>query len=411
MGVAAKNSVCHVCAGVVREFVDFGSQPLSDAFVQPGDPAGDFRFRLAVGVCESCTMVQLMSEVPRDRMFHHDYPYLSSGSRFMREHFAALAEKLRREELTGPAPFVVEIGCNDGVMLESFAADGVHHLGVEPSGGVAERAAAKGVRVRNTFFDEPTAVEILAEHGPADVVFAANTLCHIPYIGSILRGVAALLSPGGVFVFEDPYFADIVERNSFDQIYDEHFFFFTVRSVQHMALMHGLELVDVERLPVHGGELRYTLARKGTRAVSLAVTDLAAQEERSGLTSPETLAGFASNVARIRTDLVELLRSLRAEGKTVVGYGATAKSATVLNFCGIGPELIPFICDTSVTKQGRVTPGSHIPVRPPDAFADPYPDYAVLFAWNHAEEILAKEIGFRESGGRWIRYVPDVHIV
>ncbi|MDX8056482.1 class I SAM-dependent methyltransferase [Lentzea sp. BCCO 10_0798] len=410
MDTGRKNSVCHVCAGVVREFADFGSQPLSDAFLPPGDPAGDFRFRLAVGVCGSCTMVQLMSEVPRDRMFHHDYPYLSSGSQFMREHFATLAARLR-QDLTGPAPFVVEIGCNDGVMLESFAAEGIHHLGVEPSGGVAQLAAAKGVQVRNTFFDEPTAAEILAEHGPADVVFAANTLCHIPYIGSILRGVATLLSPGGIFVFEDPYFADIVERNSFDQIYDEHFFFFTVRSVQHMALLHGLELVDAERLTVHGGELRYTLARKGTRPVSPAVTALAAEEELSGLTSAETLARFASNVARIRTDLVELLRSLRAEGKTVAGYGATAKSATVLNFCGIGPDLVPFISDTSVTKQGRLTPGSHIPVRPPDAFADPYPDYAVLFAWNHADEILAKEIGFRESGGRWIRYVPDVHIV
>ncbi|MEU8265874.1 class I SAM-dependent methyltransferase [Sphaerisporangium sp. NPDC049002] len=402
---------CRVCSGRLSEFADFGPQPISDAFVEPGDTREEFSFRLAVGICQTCTMVQLLEEVPRERMFHEAYPYLSSGSAVMREHFEALAKTLLATELAGPDPFVVELGCNDGTMLRSIADAGVRHLGVEPSGGVADLAAAKGVRVRKEFFEEATARRIRDTDGPADVVYAANTLCHIPYMESILSGVDALLRPDGVFVFEDPYLADILERASFDQIYDEHFYFFTAGSVQRMAQRSGFELVDVERLPVHGGEVRYTLARRGARRPGPAVAELLAAEGSAGITDPATLRRFTARVEHIRDALVELLTGLRDEGATVAGYGATAKSATVLNYCGIGPELVPFVCDTTPAKQGRLTPGSRIPVRSPEAFSGPYPDYALLFAWNHAEEIMAKERAFRESGGRWILYVPEVHVV
>ncbi|MGI5274476.1 methyltransferase domain-containing protein [Nonomuraea sp. CA-218870] len=402
---------CRICSGRLRPFADFGRQPVSDAFVAPGDPGPEFFFHLAVGVCADCSMVQLLEEVPREKMFHDGYPYLSSGSAVMREHFAGVAERLLATELTGPDPFVVELGCNDGTMLKTIAEAGVRHLGVEPSGGVGRRAAARGVRVREGFFEAAAAAGILAEDGPADVVYAANTLCHIPYMDSILRGVDTLLRPGGVLVFEDPYLGDIVARASFDQIYDEHFYFFCATSVRAMARRHGFELVDVERLPVHGGEVRYTLARQGARTPGPAVARLLAEEEAARLTEPATLRAFASRVAANRDSLVALLEGLRDEGARVCGYGATAKSATVLNYCGIGPDLVPFICDTTPAKQGRLTPGSHIPVREPGAFADPYPDYALLLAWNHAEEIMAKETAFREAGGTWILYVPEVHLM
>ncbi|KUL55236.1 SAM-dependent methyltransferase [Streptomyces sp. NRRL F-4489] len=403
---------CRICAAPVQEFFDFGRQPLSDAFPAPdADFSQEFFFRLAVGVCESCTMVQLMEEVPRDKMFHEEYPYFSSGSAFMREHFTNLAKQLLADELTAEDPFIVELGCNDGVMLKAIADHGVRHLGVEPSASVADVAASKGIRVRTSFFEEATAREIHAEDGPADVIYAANTLCHIPYMGSILAGVNALLKPTGVFVFEDPYLGDIVERTSFDQIYDEHFYFFTARSVQEMARRNGLELVHVERLTVHGGEVRYFLAPAGQRTPSEAVAALVAEETERKLSDLATLKAFGANVVKIREDLTALLTKLRDEGKTVVGYGATAKSATVTNLCGIGPDLVPFICDTTPAKQGRLSPGTHIPVKTPDAFSSEYPDYALLFAWNHAEEIMAKEQEFREAGGKWILYVPTVHVV
>ncbi|MBG0813174.1 class I SAM-dependent methyltransferase [Planomonospora sp. ID82291] len=402
---------CRICSGRLHPFADFGRQPLSDAFVAPGDPGEEFSFHLAAGVCENCSMAQLLEEVPRERMFHAGYPYLSSGSSVMREHFGNLAERLLATELAGPDPFVVELGCNDGAMLSVVAGAGVRHLGVEPSGGVADLAAARGVRVRKDFFEADTAAAVLAEDGPADVVYAANTLCHIPYLDSIMAGVDALLRPGGVFVFEDPYLGDIVERASFDQIYDEHFYFFTATSVRAMARRHGFELVDVERLPVHGGEVRYTLARRGARTPAPAVAGLLAAEEAAALCDPATLRGFAARVAHNRDRLVTLLGALREEGARVYGYGATAKSATVLTYCGIGPELVSLVTDTTPAKQGRLTPGSHIPVRGPEAFADPYPDYALLLAWNHAEEIMAKEAGFGRAGGTWILYVPEVHLV
>ncbi|MBU6532315.1 methyltransferase domain-containing protein [Streptomyces sp. NPDC057245] len=404
-------SNCRVCAGPLTEFLDLGRQPNSDAFPRPDETDGEFFFRLAVGRCGTCTTVQLMEEVPRERMFHRDYPYHSSGSSVMREHFENTAHRLLATEATGPDPFVVEIGCNDGVMLATVGEAGVRHLGVDPSQGVADEARSKGVRVRTAFFEEATARDIAAAEGRADVVYAANTLCHIPYLDSVFRGLDALLKPDGVLVFEDPYLGDIVERTSFDQIYDEHFYFFTARSVRNTARRHGFELVDVLRLPVHGGEVRYTLARLGARVPKPAVAELLAEEESRALAAPATLERFAADVRRTRDELVTLLTGLRAQGRRVVAYGATAKSATVANYCGIGPELVSSVHDTTPAKQGRLTPGSHIPVHPPEAFADPYPDYALLFAWNHAEEIMSKEQEFRASGGKWILYTPTVHVL
>lgn len=402
---------CRICEGKVEEFLDFGRQPLSDHFPTADQLDDEFFFRLAVGICESCTMVQLMEEVQREKMFHEEYPYLSSGSDTMRRHFAATAEHLLASHLRAQDAFIVELGCNDGVMLKTVADAGVRHLGIEPSGGVAAIARDRGVRVWNEFFEKPVAEKIVEAEGQADVIYAANTFCHIPYMNSIFEGVRSLLAPDGVFVFEDPYFAEIVHRTSFDQVYDEHFFFFTARSVSAMAAHYGFELVDVERLSVHGGEVRYTLTHAGARTPAPRVAEMIAEEDALGLSDLVRLGQFASAVATVRDDLKKLLEDLRAQGKRVVAYGATAKSATVANYCGIGPELVEFVCDTTPAKQGRLTPGSHIPVRPAEAFADPFPDYALLFAWNHAEEIMAKEKEFKASGGQWILYVPKVHVV
>ncbi|MEU3168906.1 class I SAM-dependent methyltransferase [Streptosporangium sp. NPDC006930] len=403
-------STCRVCDGDVVEFLDLGRQPLSDHFRSgPGLP-GEFFYRLAVGVCEDCTMVQLVEEVPREKMFHEDYPYYSSGSSVMQKHFEDTARRFLKTELTGPDPFIVEIGSNDGVLLRTIHEAGVRHLGFEPSGKVADVARASGLRVRGDFFEEVSAIEVHESEGSADVIYGANTICHIPYLKSVFRGVDALLAPGGVFVFEDPYLGDILEKRSFDQIYDEHFFFFTARSVQAMAARFGFELIDAERLPVHGGEVRYTIARAGARRPSEALARLIAEEDARGLSDLRRLHRFVADIHGIRDDLVGLLRRLKDEGKTVVAYGATAKSATVTNFCGIGPDLVAWVCDTTPAKQGRLTPGMHIPVRSPDAFAAEAADYALLFAWNHAEEIMAKEQEFRRAGGQWILYVPEVHI-
>ena len=403
-------TTCRICQGPVQEFFDFGRQPVSDVFPVPADIGTEHFYRLAVGFCETCTMVQQLEEVSRDLMFPGDYPYRSSGSTLMRRHFEQVAERYLATELTGPDPFYVEIGCNDGIMLGTVRAAGIRHLGVDPAEDAVKVAEALGSRVHIGFFEEATAREIRRTDGPADLIFSANTISHIAYIDSIFAGVRAMLAEGGVFVFEDRYLGDIITHTYFDQIYDEHFYLFSVRSVQAMAEVFGFELVDVEHLDVHGGTMRYTTARAGERRPSEAVAAWLAVEHEQKLTERATYESFGAKVEEHCAALRVLLTDLRAQGKRVIGYGATCKSATVTNYCGIDAGLVSFICDSTPEKQHRVTPGSHIPIRPSEAFSSPYPDYAVLFAWNHAAEIMAKEQEFTAAGGRWILYVPDVHL-
>lgn len=402
---------CRICGGNLREVLDLGRQPVSNAFVRPGDADTVPFFRLAVGVCQSCTMVQQIDTVPASEMYRADYPYRASGSLMIREHFQEVARGIMQTCPRGRDGFVVEIGSNDGVMLKTLSAAGMRHLGVDPAAGAGDVARLDGVNVRTAFFNAATAAEVLAEHGPADLIFSANTFSHISYLDSIFEGVDLLLAPDGLFVFEDRSLADILRHNYFDQIYDEHIYLFSVTSVKAMAEHFGFELVDAEHLPLHGGSIRYTVARQGSREPTAAVAKFLAQEKADGLAGDEAFIRFADEVDHIKSDLVGLLRDLHSKGHRVVGYGATSRSATVLNYCGIGADLVPMVCDSTPEKQGRVTPGSRISVCSPEAFRDPFPDYALLFAWNHAEEIMAKERAFQEHGGRWILYVPEVHIV
>ncbi|KUH75823.1 SAM-dependent methyltransferase [Mycolicibacterium novocastrense] len=400
-----------MCGGVLSEVLDLGQQPVSNAFVLPNQTDTVPFFRLLVGLCTSCTMVQQLDEFSPKQMFRADYPYRASGSSRVREHFEEVARRIVHTCPGGPNGFVVEIGSNDGVMLKTLKDAGMRHLGVDPAAGAGDVARKHGINIRTDFFNEATAEDVHAEHGSADFIFSANTISHISYLDSIFRGVDALLSPDGLFVFEDRYLADILKYNYFDQIYDEHFYLFSVRSVQELANRFGFELVDAEHLPQHGGSIRFTVARAGTREPAAAVADFLAQEKADGVADEATYARFSADVEQVRTDLVSLLEKIRSEGKRVIGYGATSRSATVLNYCRIGPDLLPLVVDSTPEKQGRLTPGSKIPVSSPEAFSDPYPDYGLLFAWNHAEEIMAKERAFQESGGRWILYTPQVHVV
>jgi SAM-dependent methyltransferase len=401
---------CRICDGALREVLDLGRQPVSNAFAKIEDADRVPHFRLAIGRCTSCMMVQQLETLPPYEMYRDDYPYRASGSAVIRQHFEEVAEHILAKCDGGREGFVVEIGSNDGVMLKTLSAAGMRHLGVDPAAFADEVARSHGVNVRTAFFNESTAAEIHAEHGPANLIFSANTFSHIADLGTIFRGVDILLAPGGTFVFEDRSLADILRHNYFDQIYDEHIYLFSVGSVQSMAAHYGFELVDVEHLPLHGGSLRYTVARAHTVRPSGAVADFLAEERADQVTQDATFARFAEQLAKIKADLVSLLQDLRSQGRSVVGYGATSRSATVLNYCGIDAELLPTIYDSTPEKQGRVTPGSKIPVCSPAAFSASYPDYALLFAWNHAKEIMAKERQFHDGGGRWILYVPDVHI-
>lgn len=404
-------SACLICESPVEPFMSFGRMPIANGFLTPEQFGDEYFFELKVAFCRHCRMMQLAELVERERMFHENYAFFSSTSAYMATHFRRFAEWVRGTYLGDDDPLVVEIGSNDGIMLQHFARDGVRHLGIEPSANVAQVARDKGVRTICQFFNEEVAQAILGEDGPADAFLGANVMCHIPYLHSVFAGVKKLLKPRGVLIFEDPYLGDIVEKTSYDQIYDEHAFYFCGSSVSYLAERHGLELIDVIPQPVHGGSMRYVLSHAGARPVSDSVRALREREEALGLSEPGTFERLRRNIERSRDELCDLLLGLKRQGKRVVGYAATSKSTTVINYCGITPDLVEFISDTTPIKQGKFSPGAHIPVRSHDEFEANYPDFALLFGWNHADEIIAKERAFTAAGGKWITYVPKVRVL
>jgi len=402
---------CLVCERPIEPFLSFGKMPIANGFLSPDQFAGEYFFELKVAFCENCHMVQLAELVERERMFHDNYAFFSSTSTYMARHFQEFASWAMRTYLAAEDPFVVEIGSNDGIMLQHFAEAGLRHLGIEPSTNVAEVARQRGVQTISQFFDEDLAAGILSEHGPADAFLGANVMCHIPYIHSVFAGIRKLLKPRGILAFEDPYLGDIVEKTSYDQIYDEHAFYFSAESVSFLAARHELELIDVLPQKVHGGSMRYVLSHRGAYPVSAAVDRLRAKEASLGLARPETYAQLRRNVESSRDELRSVLEELSRDGHRVAGYAATSKSTTVTNYCGLTPALVQFISDTTPIKHGKFSPGAHIPIRPYEEFKANYPDYGLLFGWNHADEIMAKEQAFRAGGGKWIVYVPKVQVL
>ena len=401
---------CLICESEYQPFVDFGNMPIANAFATEKESKNEYTFPMKVGFCENCNMVQLVEQPDREKMFHENYAFFSSTSNYMKEHFKLFADSIYELQDLNENSFVVEVGSNDGIMLQNFLANKVPCLGVEPSKNVAQVAMEKGIDVVTEFFDQPLAENILQKHQKADAILSANVMCHIPYMHSIFDGVKTLLKENGIFVFEDPYLGEVIQKTSFDQIYDEHVFLFSALSVSNLAEMHNLELVNVEPQITHGGSMRYTIAHKGAKIVSQNATRLIEKEKKIGLDDKYAYFGFADSVDVIKHDLIELLTKLKNNRKKVVAYGATSKSTTVTNYFGITPDLVECIYDTTPIKQNKLSPGAHIPVLPYNQFRESNPDYVLLFAWNHATEIMKKEKDYMGNDRNWITYIPEVKV-
>ena len=398
---------CRACQSPIETFIDFGRMPLANGFLTPDQFGDEYFFNLSAAYCPRCTLVQLVDQPPREQMFNDRYPFFSASSVRMQDHFGALANDVIAA-LPPRDPFVVEIGSNDGTLLRHVAAAGIRHLGIEPSASVAARARNSGVETIGEFFDAGVARRILQERGHADAIIAANALSHVADPNAVVEGIAILLAPGGTCVIEDPYWGDIVASTAFDQIYDEHASYFTLASLSCLFGQHGLAVVDAMRFDVHGGSMRYWIRRHDSTRASSRGGVLLDHEQRSGLHERQTFDGFRERAVTVGSALKTLLMRYKSEGNRVVGYGATSKSTTTINWFGITPDLVEFISDTTPAKQGTFSPGAHIPVRPHEDFVSRYPDRALLFSWNHAAEVIAKENAFSISGGRWVVYVPDV---
>jgi methylation protein EvaC len=401
---------CLICNQKFNHFVDFGDMPIANAFSKNESSEEDYTFRMKVGFCQNCFMVQLVNQPDREKMFHENYAFFSSTSNFMKKHFSMLSSYIIQSQKLSRDSFVLEIGCNDGIFLENFILNDIPSLGIEPSKNVAKVAKSKGIDVISEFFDEALAKNILSNYMKADVIVSANVMCHIPYIHSIFEGVKVLLNTDGIFIFEDPYLGEVIDKTSFDQIYDEHVFLFSSLSVRSLANLHELELIDVEHQITHGGSMRYTLAHKGEKQISSNVQMLINNEMKIGLDKNQSYMGFANQIDQIKFDLINLLTKLKKNNKKVVAYGATSKSTTVINYFGITTQLIECIYDTTPIKHNTFSPGANIPILPYEDFRESDPDYVLLFAWNHATEIMKKEQSYMGSDKFWITYIPKVKI-
>jgi SAM-dependent methyltransferase len=391
--------------------MDLGMSPLSNALVDAGRPeTEEALYPLRVYLCAACHLVQVPEMASPERIFR-SYAYFSSYSTTWLEHVAGFADAMTERLKFAPSSLVVEIASNDGHLLKRFAAKGVRVLGIEPARNVAEIAIGAGVPTLVEFLSSALARTLHDQGVAADLLVANNVLAHVPALNDFVAGLEQLLAPGGTLTLEFPHVLRMLERTEFDTIYHEHFSYFSLITAERALRAHGLEVVDVDELPTHGGSLRVYAAHVGAQAVQPSVPALIEREIDAGLTRSSTYAAFAQRAAQSRDALLRFLREARSSGRSVAGYGAPAKATTLLNYCGISTDLVPFTVDRSPHKQGRFIPGARIPIEPPERIFERRPDYVVIFPWNIKEEVMEQMAGVREWGGRFVVPIPSVAVL
>jgi len=387
-------------------FLNLGKQPIANNFL-PKEylQKKEYFFDLEVVFDTNNNLVSLKNFVEPEKMFNDQYVYHSSQSRTMRNHFKNVSSLLKNE--FNPDK-VVEIGSNDGVFSFNFNQEKT--FCVEPCGNFAKITAGKNYKTYNEFWNYKTSNQIKNNHGLVDLVYSANCMCHIQDLDDAFSSVYNLLSDKGIFVFEDPSLLKMISRNSFDQIYDEHAHIFSVLSLKNLLEKNNLDLFRVEGLNIHGGSNRIFACKKNTRKIENSVSLFLKEEINAGLDKIETFQNFAKRVEKNKKDLVKILSNFKSQNKKIVSYGATSKSTTVFNYCEIDDKLIDYITDTTIAKQGKYSPGVHIPVHS-DKMFDETVDVAFLGAWNFKKEIFEKEKDFLARGGVFVTHVPEVKII
>jgi len=398
---------CRGCnAQGLEVFLSLGKMPLANGLVtheQMNEP--EARHPLDVAFCARCGLVQLTTSVPPEALFS-DYPYYSSYSDTVVDNARRLVRRTIEERDLGPTSLAIEVASNDGYLLQHYVRAGVRVLGIDPAANIAPAAEARGVPTLCAFFGEELADDLRAAGYRADVLHAHNVLAHVPGLDDVLRGIARILADDGVAVIETPYVADLVESLEFDTIYHEHLFYYSLTSLNTALRRNGLRVIDVERIPLHGGSLRVVAALSRPGKHSPAVAGLLASEARAGVVSAAYYRGFAGRVDALCGELRNLLAVLKSQGSSIAAYGAAAKGTTLLNAAGLPEGTLDFVADRSPHKQGRYMPGVHIPIVSPDRLTDAMPDYLLLLAWNHAEEIVLQQAEYERRGGRFVVPVP-----
>jgi len=404
-------SLCRSCGGRdLRVFLSLGDLPLSDGFLAPDAlQREEPRYPLDVAFCPDCTLVQILKTVPPEELFAADYPYFSSFTdTVLRNAADNVAARIAEKHLNGNS-LVVELASNDGYLLQYYREHGIRVLGIDPAPGPVAAARARGVESLQAFFGRDLAMQLAADGRRADVIHANNVLAHVADTNGFVAGIAALLKDDGVAVIEVPYVKEMIDQGQFDTIYHEHLCYFSVTALRRLFQRHGLALNRVEPLTIHGGSLRLFVGRQ--ERDDRPVAEYLQAERRAGLDRFEYYADYSARVGRIRDGLVTLLGRLRRQGARVAGYGAAAKGTILLNFAGVGPDMLEFVADRNVHKQGRYVPGVRLPIVPPARILDAQPDYLLILPWNFKEEIMEQQAEFRRRGGRFIVPVPEPVVV
>ncbi|MBK9039643.1 MAG: class I SAM-dependent methyltransferase [Bdellovibrionales bacterium] len=402
---------CRFCGEELKHvFADLGLSPVSNAFVCEQDRnKPEVFYPLAAYVCDKCFLVQTLDFAPADHHFHDSYIYFSSFSTAWVAHAKAFVEKIIPARKLNKNSQVIELASNDGYLLRHFIPYEIPILGIEPSKNVAAEAEKKGVPSLVKFFGVDTAKELVKQEIQADVIVANNVLAHVPDINDFAAGINILLKPNGIASVEFPWLLNLIEKNQFDTIYHEHYSYLSLTFLTKLFLKNGLEIFDVEELPTHGGSLRVYI-KKNTNtsdSVSPSCAMLLDSEERLGLSSIKGYGSFQEKIVRIKLDFLSFLVNAKRNGKKVVAYGAPAKGNTLLNYCGVGPELISFTVDISPHKQGMLLPGTRIQVRPVEAIYEEKPDYIVILPWNIKDEIMDQMKEVRNWGCRFVVPIPS----
>jgi SAM-dependent methyltransferase len=404
---------CRACgAGSLTPIISLGDTPLANALLtkeQLDQPERTYPLDLVL--CTACSLVQITATVPGEELFG-EYLYFSSFSDTMLQHARALVDRMVMERKLGKANRVVEVASNDGYLLQYYKQAGVEVLGVEPARNIAKVALEKGIPTVCEFFGAEVAARLAREGKRADVIHAHNVLAHVADLNGVVKGLATLLADGGVAIVEAPYVRELIDGTEFDTIYHEHLCYFSLTALDSLFRRQGLTIVDVENVSIHGGTLRIfaTPSRENVR-VSDSVRALLAGERSWGVDNPDSYREFSDNVQGIRAQLRSMLGRLKEDGRSIAAYGASAKGSTLLNYADIGAETLDFVVDRSTVKQGRYTPGTHLPIYPAAKLLEAMPDYVLLLTWNFADEILEQQAEYRAKGGRFVIPIPHVRLV
>ncbi|MFL5285836.1 MAG: methyltransferase domain-containing protein [Rhodopila sp.] len=404
--------ICLGCgAPLTHTVVDLGVQPQANSYLALDQAdAPEPKYQLHARFCDTCLLVQVDRVVAPETIFRH-YAYFSSFSESWLAHVQSYVAMAIDRFSLGQASHVVEIGSNDGYLLQYMLAAGVPCLGVEPAANVAATARTRGVPTEVAFFGRETAERLAAEGHAADLVVCKNVLAHVTNINDFIAGIAVLLKPEGVHTIEFPHLLHLLAELQFDTIYHEHVTYLSLLAVRALFARHGLRVFDVQEVPTHGGSLRlFACRRDASHSCTTAVERVLDRERAAGLDSPRGYAGYATKVHRVRDEFVTFLDAQRAVGRLVAGYGAAAKGNTLLNYCGIGPERLAFVADRNPAKQNTLLPGSHIPVVPPEAIEAARPEVIIILPWNIRSEVISQLAAARDWGARFVTAIPHLQV-